>query len=488
VKGRAFIMATAAADTADKDVVDTTTTTTTTTEPESAPESSHKKSKKHSKKSEEKKREKKSSEEKKSESKTSEASDAPDESKMITLKGLTDITFKMYADSVTSSAVSLLFGAEITKLTANGSVTKAMKDGRFTGLVPGSIYHVVMKPPTSHQKKKHPNTPDDARLLFRQFDADGNGTIDKNEWRLLARCVGMNMKDEDLDRVFMVVDTDANGTIEYDEFERWFCGDLDDGDSKLKRLITGLGETLRVLPASNLDEVLAIFNDFDADKSGTIDLDEFRELTCALGFRRSPEKTEELFKAIDIDGNGTLDFQEFLAWYTASTQEASGGKTDQFLHTTKDKLRKFKPSHDEKQGEAKKEEDKKEEDGKGEKKEEGKKDEKKKEDKKEKEIPSGWHAIDGFEEGWEAVAEEPAELCVKDKFVRMRGCVSGKKAGKVFQLPAGCAPGAVERFPCTRKNGEEIKVVPVTIDKEGNVFAATTEGVLCLSSIAFFMK
>jgi len=482
-------MATAAAE-GEPEVVDSaTTTTTTTTEPEA---------KKYSKKDEKKAEEKEKVEE---EEEKKESSGVPDEDKMVTIKGLGDITFKMYADSVTTTALSLLFGTEVKKLTANGSVTKPMKDGRFAGLVPGSLYFAAMKPQTSHQKKKHPNTPDDARMLFRKFDADGNGTIDHKEWRLLARCIGVNMKDEDLDRLFMVVDTDSNGTIEYDEFERWFCGDLGDGDGKVKRLITGMGESFRMLPASNLEDVLEVFNDFDVDKSGTIDRDEFRQLTCVLGIRRSAEKTDEMFDAIDIDGNGTLDFQEFLAWYMASTQEASGGKTDQFLHNMKDKLRKFKlnKEHAAKEEEPKdeEEEEKKDEEEKEEKKEdkkEDKKDEKKKKDadkkeeKKEEEIPAGWHAVEKFEEGWTAVAEEPVELCVKDKFVRMRGCVSGKKGGKMFKLPNGCAPAAIERFACMKKSEEEIKVVPVTVDKDGYVIAGSTEVVLCLSSVAFFMK
>jgi len=451
-------MATAAAEEV-RGVAETTTTTVVASEPAPAAE---------------KKPEEKKPEEKK-------PVPVPDEDKMVTLKGLSDITFKMNADSVTTSAVSLLFGAPIKKLTANGVETKALKDGRFVGLVPGSIYHVVMKPLTNHQKKKHPNTPDDARILFRKYDSDGNGSIDHEEWRALARAVGINLKDEDLDRVFFVVDTDANGTIEYDEFERWFCGDLGDGDRKLKRLITGMGETLRVLPASDLDEVLNVFNEFDTDKSGTIDPQEFRELTRVLGIRMSPEKTNEMFKAIDMDGNGTLDFQEFLAWYIASTQEASDGKTDQFLHNVKDKLRKFK-------GSSKKEQPKDEEEGE-EKKDVEKKDgesAKKSEDKKPEAIHAGWNTIAQFEEGWSSVAEEPAEFCVKDNFVRMRGCVAGKKGGKIFKLPEGCAPAAVERFPCTKKSAEELKVVPVTVDKEGNVYAGSTDGNLCLSSICFF--
>jgi len=213
-----------------------------------------------------------------------------------------------------------------------------------------------------------------------------------------------------------------------------------------------------------------------------------------------------MFKAIDMDGNGTLDFKEFLAWYVASTQEASGGKTDQFLHNVKDKLRRFKLSSDEepsKDEEPEKEEPKKEEkkaEGKkkkgeddeeeGEKdgKKEDKKEEKKEEEKKPEAIPAGWNPISNFAEGWSAVAEEPAELCVKDKLVRMRGCVTGKKDGKMFTLPNGCAPAATERFACTRKNGEETKLVAVTVDKDGNVFVGASEGVLCLSSIAFFMK
>ena len=143
----------------------------------------------------------------------------------------------------------------------------------------------------------------------------------------------------------------------------------------------------------------------------------------------------------------------------------------------------------------KKKKDKKKK-GEGEKKEEEKKEEEKKEEEKpaaaeEKEeekkgLSAGWNAVPSLENGWTSVAEEPAEICVKDMLIRMRGCVNGSK-GKIFTLPEGFAPAATERFPCVKK-GEESKVVPVTVDQDGNVIAGATDGVLCLSTIVFFKK
>lgn len=52
----------------------------------------------------------------------------------------------------------------------------------------------------------------------------------------------------------------------------------------------------------------AIFQKLDADSSGSVSLEEFKNSPRA---KENPEKAEEAFKKIDKDGNGELSLEEF---------------------------------------------------------------------------------------------------------------------------------------------------------------------------------
>ena len=57
------------------------------------------------------------------------------------------------------------------------------------------------------------------------------------------------------------------------------------------------------------------FDEFDKDKSGSLDLDEVVKLAAKLGAKAAKKELEELFKSIDVDHDNKLSFEEFLAWY-----------------------------------------------------------------------------------------------------------------------------------------------------------------------------
>lgn len=72
-----------------------------------------------------------------------------------------------------------------------------------------------------------------------------------------------------------------------------------------------------VFESSKKKRVRAIFNKYDADKSGELDLDEFETFCRDLGENYTPEQLEVAMDEIDEDGNGTIDFEEFYKWWCA---------------------------------------------------------------------------------------------------------------------------------------------------------------------------
>jgi biuret amidohydrolase len=64
----------------------------------------------------------------------------------------------------------------------------------------------------------------DARVLtvFRNFDADGNDLIDREEFRRLCDKLGAKFDDERLASAFDAIDLDGSGGLDFDEFVRWW--------------------------------------------------------------------------------------------------------------------------------------------------------------------------------------------------------------------------------------------------------------------------
>ena len=59
-----------------------------------------------------------------------------------------------------------------------------------------------------------------------------------------------------------------------------------------------------------------MFDRFDRDESGTIQLEEMIQVVQEVDGSAAPEQVAALFQRADADGNGALDFDEFLAIIT----------------------------------------------------------------------------------------------------------------------------------------------------------------------------
>ncbi|ETV81172.1 hypothetical protein H257_05759 [Aphanomyces astaci] len=62
-------------------------------------------------------------------------------------------------------------------------------------------------------------------------------------------------------------------------------------------------------------ELKKIFDDYDEDGSGDIDVEELGKIADDLGEPLSKEELDYLVKEFDADGSGTIDWEEFIAWW-----------------------------------------------------------------------------------------------------------------------------------------------------------------------------
>ena len=140
--------------------------------------------------------------------------------------------------------------------------------------------------------------------LFSTWDEDGDGTVDKDEFRKAVAALGWTIPrhakgsrkewgmEEVCDSVFNEYDADASGSIEYREYVR-------------AALRSGLEKSFT--------RVSDLLMQWDTDGSGSVDKMEWRRAIKSIGFDAPVEEVDAIFDEIDVDGGGTIDYRELNA-------------------------------------------------------------------------------------------------------------------------------------------------------------------------------
>jgi Ca2+-binding EF-hand superfamily protein len=132
------------------------------------------------------------------------------------------------------------------------------------------------------------------REAFNTFDADGSGTIDADEMRLLLEAIGETPTEEELLRFMADVDEGGKGEIEFSEFLRAF-------DKQRNATLDPTEE----------EDILAVFEILggNADKTGFVDRNKF--ITTVRDKFGMTIKADKLLDELDVDKDGKVNFTEF---------------------------------------------------------------------------------------------------------------------------------------------------------------------------------
>jgi len=142
------------------------------------------------------------------------------------------------------------------------------------------------------------------RELFKIFDEDGNGQIDRYELIKTFQGLGYEMNEQKAIDMIASVDTDKNGEIDLQEFTTLMLPEMQN----------------RLLEQDDrIEDFRAMFKDADADYSGYLSADEV--YTCLLknGIDLSYEELIELISEFDVSGDAQLDIDEFVAMMNTSS-------------------------------------------------------------------------------------------------------------------------------------------------------------------------
>ena len=167
--------------------------------------------------------------------------------------------------------------------------------------------------------------------MLREWDTDGNNTVDKKEFRKAVKAMGFDFcTKEDIDAVFNSLDDDGSGTLEFKELNgqlrpstvarnrfqlrKQATGRLGNRIGTMQKIEPtaemGVAEQLREILMINRARVIDLFKEWDADHDGLVDPIEFRDAIRTLGYDAPKAEIDELYNSFDLDGSGSLEFSE----------------------------------------------------------------------------------------------------------------------------------------------------------------------------------
>lgn len=96
----------------------------------------------------------------------------------------------------------------------------------------------------------------------------------------------------------------------------------------------------KTTPWSDHARVQSLFEEFDQDGNGYVDIDEFQNLAFALGLTLNAQQCTAVIARIDKDGDGLVDLSEFKSWLHApanveDVEETEEGQLEALLLKTK---------------------------------------------------------------------------------------------------------------------------------------------------------
>jgi len=134
------------------------------------------------------------------------------------------------------------------------------------------------------------------RKYFTMFDKEKKGYIHTSQIGQILRTMGQAFQDRDLKQLIKEFDADGSGEIEFEEFAglvaRFVLQEDDSG---------ALEEELR-----------EAFRLYDKEGNGYINVKDLREILRQLDDNISEDELDEMIADIDTDGSGTVDFDEFM--------------------------------------------------------------------------------------------------------------------------------------------------------------------------------
>jgi len=199
--------------------------------------------------------------------------------------------------------------------------------------------------------------------MFDKIDSNKDGKLDLPEFTQGVKDMGLEWSDAEIKACLEKIDADGNGTIERNEFNTCFYAacmrnpDLPIDEivkasltqmmnkgqlsaqftAKFDKLNLKKAET-KVTMFAMQDDALALveakFMDIDKNLDGVIDQKELGDVLTKLGMKMNEKELAAIFKKIDKSGNGKINFQsDFKPMIYETALKHPGWTVDQVLRS-----------------------------------------------------------------------------------------------------------------------------------------------------------
>jgi len=139
--------------------------------------------------------------------------------------------------------------------------------------------------------------------VFDSFDEDGGGTISRAEFKQMMVVLGQQLSDAEADELFDEMDLDRSDSVDWDE---------------MKEVLLEHYEASRASKQEPKELAASLWRMFDADGSGSIDVNELLEVLKRTSKGWNVEDVVQMFNEIDLDRSGSIEKHEFEEFVMAN--------------------------------------------------------------------------------------------------------------------------------------------------------------------------
>jgi len=144
---------------------------------------------------------------------------------------------------------------------------------------------------------------DEYKEAFLVFDKDGDGHITPNEMEAALKAMGATPTQAEVRDIINEFDLDGNGRIDFNEFL-----------------------VMMAMQHDTEDDYLAAFQAMDRDNDGMITIAEMNKLLDGIGLSLTVDERKAIFGTFDRNGDGEVSFEEFSALMKKSSQVSNSKK------------------------------------------------------------------------------------------------------------------------------------------------------------------
>ncbi|CAM4808852.1 unnamed protein product, partial [Rotaria magnacalcarata] len=130
------------------------------------------------------------------------------------------------------------------------------------------------------------------RQAFLLYDKDSDGAISPKVLGSVMRTLGQNPTEDELKGLINEFDCEGKGLIDFNEFLQMMAKRADEHSEE--------------------DELRQAFRVFDKNGNGFIKVAELRYVMTTLGEQFSDHEVDEMLREIDIAGNGIIRYEELV--------------------------------------------------------------------------------------------------------------------------------------------------------------------------------